>query len=142
MKKNMRTHSVFLLIILGLAVMLAGCNAESAATGWHLSQTSAKQLFKAELSCTTPPAVGDFQQCQIQIRHADNRPVSHASVLIDGGMPAHGHGLPTAPEAVALDNDGNFRIDGLKYSMMGAWVLGFLVKTPEVEDKIVFDFVI
>lgn len=113
-----------------------------AATSWQLSQASANGLFQAHLACTAPPSVGSFQTCTVQLLDADKQPVTDAQVLIDGGMPAHGHGLPTAPVLKSVDSNGNYQIEGLQYSMPGAWLLGFLIKSGQQQDKVVFEFVI
>ena len=43
---------------------------------------------------------------------------------VDADMPAHGHGINTTPEFERLEN-GNYRIDGMKLHMPGAWELYF-----------------
>ncbi|SDZ75912.1 hypothetical protein SAMN05660964_00162 [Thiothrix caldifontis] len=124
-----------------LSLLLAGCYG-SHTTVWERQQTSDKALYQAELTCATLPTVGVFQDCVLRL---DNTPALPSDLLIavDGGMPSHGHGLPTAPQAIPTGKPGEFRIDGLKYSMPGEWVLGFLLHSalvPSAQDKIVFWF--
>lgn len=109
---------------------------------WQLSQLSTKGLYQAHLSCIELPSVGTFQECKVHILALNGTPVIKAEIIVDGGMPAHGHGLPTAPKAVLLNDQGLYEIQGLQFNMAGAWLLGFLIKTPQQQDKIVFDFVI
>ncbi|MEM7218759.1 MAG: hypothetical protein AAF515_10360 [Pseudomonadota bacterium] len=47
-------------------------------------------------------------------------PVS--ALTIDGGMDAHGHGLPSRPQARSL-GDGRFEITGMLFNMSGEWRL-------------------
>lgn len=130
-------------ILLILASMvIAGCNAESATPYWQVKQTGVNQLYMAHLDCENAPATGPFQNCQLSITDLLGNAVTPQKLLIDGGMPHHGHGLPTSPVLTELEQPGQYRIDGLKYNMPGAWLLGFQVNTEAGQDKIVFDFVI
>lgn len=46
-----------------------------------------------------------------------------SDILIDGGMPQHGHGLPTRPKVVTQLPDGGYRVEGMKFNMTGWWTL-------------------
>ncbi|WP_020394838.1 FixH family protein [Thiolinea disciformis] len=109
---------------------------------WSLSQLSSKGLYQAHLSCTNLPSVGEFQDCRVRLMEINGKPLIKAEIAVDGGMPAHGHGLPTAPQVTLVNDQGVYKIEGLKFNMTGAWLLGFMIKTPEQQDKVVFDFVI
>ncbi|TXH70185.1 MAG: hypothetical protein E6Q83_06570 [Thiothrix sp.] len=126
---------------------LVACQAEqapSAATSnqaaWELTQTSSQGLFKVQLMCKHLPSVGPFQDCQLALTNGQDQAISEAKISIDGGMPSHGHGLPTAPVVSPLDGQGHYRIDGLQYNMPGAWLLGFMIKTSVGQDKVIFSF--
>ncbi len=130
------------LLTLTLSLLLAGCQDSTAHTAWQLKQASSKALYQATLTCAAPPSVGTFQECRLQVDSPQALPAD-LIIAVDGGMPSHGHGLPTAPQAVPTGKPGEFRIDGLKYSMPGEWVLGFWLhsdSTPAAQDKIVFWF--
>lgn len=124
------------------AFTLSGCAAESASLHWQASQASTKNLYQANMDCETMPEAGPFQDCTISFTDLSGNAINPEQTLIDGGMPLHGHGLPTAPVLTALDKAGTYRIDGLKYNMPGAWLLGFKIKAAQGEDKIIFDFVV
>ncbi|WMP18690.1 hypothetical protein [Thiothrix lacustris] len=126
------------LLTLMLGLLMAGCSS-SANTVWRLDQTSSSGRYQATLTCATPPIVMAFQDCTLTLTSPQALP-SDLLIAVDGGMPAHGHGLPTAPQAVPTHNPGEFRIDGLKYSMLGEWILGFLLHSAASDDKIVFRF--
>jgi hypothetical protein len=68
-------------------------------------------------------AVGEFQTWTVALRLADGRPLTGARLAIGGGMPQHGHGLPTQPRVTAEFSPGHYRIEGLKLNMHGDWVL-------------------
>ena len=55
------------------------------------------------------------------------------SLIVAGGMPAHDHGLPTEPQAIAA-GDGMFRVEGLRFHMHGAWELIFEVRMGRADD--------
>lgn len=71
------------------------------------------------------PAIGEMKDWILTLRNRDDTPVEGATVGIDGGMPAHRHGLPTRPQVTAELGDGRYRIEGLKFSMSGRWELRF-----------------
>ena len=83
--------------------------------------------------------VGRFQSWILELRDARGAPVAGAAVAIGGGMPAHGHGLPTQPQVTAELADGRYRIEGVKLNMHGDWVIEVLVQTPALRDRLRFD---
>ncbi|HPY39018.1 MAG TPA: FixH family protein [Thiolinea sp.] len=132
------------LLLTSLVFALAACKIESTTAAnepaWQLSQTSTHGLFKVNLLCRHSPSVGPFQDCQVEIQDGQGQAINEAKISIDGGMPSHGHGLPTAPVASSLDGQGHYRIDGLQYNMPGPWLLGFIIKTAAGQDKVIFSF--
>lgn len=72
-----------------------------------------------------------MQSWVLQIRDGDGKPQGPTQILIDGGMPSHGHGLPTSPQVTAYLGDGRFRIEGLEFNMPGQWVLVASVISPQ-----------
>ena len=131
--------SVSIPYVLLSAVLGLSTSVSYTSTPWQLSQTSVKGQLQSELQCVTAPAVGDFQNCTLKLNSTQTLP-SDLTIAMDGGMPAHGHGLPTAPKVVATDKVGEYRIEGLKYSMTGEWLLGFMLQSKSMNDKIVYKF--
>lgn len=128
-------HNQLLILMLGL--LLAGCGEDNHT--WKLQQTSEHGSYQAELACATAPIVGAFQECELRLQSSETIPAD-LMIAVDGGMPAHGHGLPTEPKATPSDKPGVYRIEGLKYSMPGEWLLGFLLQSGSNQDKVVFKF--
>lgn len=133
------------LLLCSILFALIACKAEMAATptdtpAWQLTQTSVNGLFKVNLMCRHLPSVGPFQDCQIELHDGNGTAINEAKISLDGGMPTHGHGLPTAPVVSSLAGQGHYRIDGLQYNMPGAWLLGLIIKTAVGQDKVVFKF--
>ena len=64
---------------------------------------------------------------RMNITNSDGKPISGARVLLDGGMPAHAHGLPSVPKVKAVSSNGDYIIDGMKFNMGGEWLLRFTI---------------
>ena len=75
----------------------------------------------------------------LHIETASGSPVDSAAICIDGGMPEHGHGLPTRPKMTENLKNGDYLIDGMKFSMRGWWVVKFTVATPTGTDSVRFN---
>ncbi len=69
-------------------------------------------------------------------------PAAPAVVTVDGGMPRHGHGLPTAPRVTGRLPDGRLVIDGVKFSMPGWWELRLRVAGAGGTDSVTFNLVL
>jgi len=78
----------------------------------------------------------------VQFTRADGRETRPLRIEIDGGMPRHGHGLPTEPEITHYLGDGRYRIDGLLFSMPGLWHLQFRVFDETGWDQVLFKLAI
>ncbi len=75
----------------------------------------------AYASSLEPLAINQMHSWVIQLRSAEGKPVDNAELSISGGMPAHDHGLPTAPRATDHLGGGNYLVEGMKFHMGGAW---------------------
>jgi hypothetical protein len=88
------------------------------------------------------PAINQLHPWEIRIVGADGAPVSGAHIAFDGGMPQHGHGLPTKPRVTAELGDGRYRLDGMKFSMSGWWEMKVQVDAAAGSDKVTFNTVL
>ena len=66
-------------------------------------------------------------------------PVDGAEISVDGGMPQHGHGLPTAPAVTASLGGGRYRIEGVRFNMGGMWEFKLRIKAAPGEDDVTFN---
>lgn len=104
------------------------------------TQTSEKGLFTATIEPAADPiAVNQMHSWTVAIAVADGSPVDAAAVTIDGGMPQHGHGLPTAPQVTEDLGDGRFAVEGMKFNMGGWWVVNVHVETAQGADVATFN---
>ncbi|TNF99812.1 MAG: Auxin-binding protein [Gammaproteobacteria bacterium] len=74
------------------------------------------------------------------VLHVDTlagQPVEKAVITVYGGMPAHRHGLPTQPGVTELGN-GDYLVEGIKFSMIGMWEMWFSIQAEGVADKAKF----
>jgi hypothetical protein len=88
---------------------------------------------------TTPPAINQMHSWTVLVNTPANLPVSQALITIDGGMPQHGHGLPTRPQARPTADAGTYLIEGMKFSMTGWWEIKLAIQTPGSADKVTFN---
>ena len=110
------------------------------ATDLERRKETAARLFVAEIAPVGgEPSVGPLATWQLILSHSDGTPVTDATVRLDGGMPDHGHGLPTRPEVTAEPAAGRYLVEGLKFSMPGLWVLTFAISTPRGSDEVSFN---
>ncbi len=70
-----------------------------------------------------PLRINHLHSWTLVIATVDSAPVRGANIRITGGMPAHDHGLPTAPAVVDADEDGRYVVKGMRFHMSGDWEL-------------------
>lgn len=90
----------------------------------------------------TPAAINQLHAWQVRLTSPDGAPVAHARIAVDGGMPQHGHGLPTRPQVTMEPADGTYVIEGMKFSMTGWWEIRLAVDGPAGADKVSFNTVV
>ena len=72
----------------------------------------------------------------------DGAPVEDAEITIDGGMPQHGHGLPTEPQMTQNLGEGRYKIEGVRFHMRGWWEFKLAITADGVSDNITFNLVL
>lgn len=114
--------------------------ASVSAPSFALSQPSANGTYLVAIEPETPPLkVGELHSWLVTVKTPDGKPVEGASIAVDGGMPAHGHGLPTSPRVTAQLGEGRYRVEGVKFNMGGLWEFQFAVSAPAGDDTAVFN---
>lgn len=123
--------------VLGAIYLLAP---QPPAPDFSLTRLSQKGLFRVALE-PEPGAltVGEIHTWTVTVTLPDGRPVTGARFAIDGGMPAHHHGLPTSPKVTAELGEGRYRIEGVKFSMDGLWLLKIAVTAEAGSDEASFN---
>jgi sugar lactone lactonase YvrE len=72
---------------------------------------------------------------------APRRPAQRAHLRVDGGMPAHRHGMNTEPVVTPLGG-GRYEVKGLLLHMLGYWELYFDVTDAGVTERAQIDVVL
>lgn len=78
----------------------------------------------------------------LHVETADGQPVENATITVDGGMPQHNHGLPTAPEVTEELGGGDYRVEGMKFQMGGWWEVKFLIDNGQDQDEVTFNLML
>lgn len=103
------------------------------ATGSHAQQGQEKFVV-TYTSQVEPMPLNRIHSWRMHVETAGGKPVTGAEINVDGGMPAHGHGLPTQPVVREIGN-GNYLVEGLKFSMTGYWEMWFEVNADGISEK-------
>lgn len=108
-----------------------------------LSKATERGLYTATVEPgLSPIAVGTMHSWVVLITAPDGGPVEQAAILVDGGMPQHGHGLPTEPEVSANLGAGRYQVDGMKFNMPGWWEVRLSIDGPAGPDTVTFNLVL
>jgi hypothetical protein len=87
----------------------------------------------------SPIPVGTMQTWTVGVTTPDGTPLEHAELSIDGGMPQHGHGLPTEPQVTEELGGGRYKVEGMKFNMSGWWTIRLEVTGPAGTDSATFN---
>ncbi len=144
--RSIGLYALALVVLLGLAFgayLLVPPVAQKPELDTSRERTTANGLYVAAIA---PEAAeikqGELQSWTITVKTAAGQPVSDAAIKVDGGMPEHNHGLPTAPEVTENLGEGRYRIEGIKFSMSGWWELRFDITSPAGTDTVTFNLVL
>jgi hypothetical protein len=122
---------------------LAACNhvrGSAPAPDIATVKSSAKHLYRASVRPDVMPIpVRRLQTWTLHIDTADGRPVDAATITMNGGMPQHGHGLPTSPRVTRALGNGDHRVEGVKFNMGGWWVVRFAIASAAGVDTVTFN---
>lgn len=86
-----------------------------------------------------PLQQGPLHAWVLTLTTPDGKAVEGATIGMDGGMPQHGHGLPTSPAVSAYLGEGRYRVDGVRFNMAGWWELKFAIDAAAGKDNVVFN---
>jgi hypothetical protein len=125
------------------ALGLTGCATRPTNLDLALDKASMTGAYEVALvPPATPPAINKIHSWTVRLSDAAGAPVHGALFTVDGGMPQHGHGLPTKPRVSSELESGTYRLDGMKFSMTGWWVIKLHIQGPEGADTVTFNTVV
>jgi len=104
---------------------------------------SEQAKFSVKISSLLDPvAINKIHSWVLHVRHPNGKPVENAEVRISGGMPMHGHGLPTSPRVTKYLGEGKYLVEGVRFNMAGWWELNLNINSGHHNDKVTFNLVL
>ena len=102
-------------------------------------RTSANRLYIVTIEPSRELKPRQMMSVVVKVTDKDGIPVENATLTIDGGMPQHGHGLPTRPRMTQSLAAGSYEIDGVRFNMGGWWEFKVTIATERGEDTVTFN---
>jgi len=125
------------------ALGMGGCSTPPRDLDVSLEKPSAAGVYRVALvPPAQAPAINQMHSWKVKLAAADGAPVHGAKFGVDGGMPQHGHGLPTQPRVTRELADGTYQLDGMKFSMTGWWEVKLAIDGRQGADKVTFNTVV
>ena len=123
------------------AMMMFGTGAKRpAATEFGLGpRTSVNRLYVATLEPSRELRPRQMQTVRVAIVDEAGRAVEGATLAIDGGMPEHGHGLPTRPRMTRAIGAGTYEVEGVRFNMGGWWEFKVTITSERGHDTVTFN---
>lgn len=140
MKKSYAIVSVFIGLVAAGAcghVMMTRPHPDANTSRTRVSKSGTYQVSYEP--AVTPIPKRQLHAWTIAVRTQDGQPVDGADLRIGGGMPDHGHGLPTRPTVREALGGGRYVVDGMKFNMGGYWVVDVGIAAPKGSDDVRFE---
>jgi hypothetical protein len=88
-----------------------------------------------------PLVINQMHTWTFHLETPAGQPLSGAQIIVDGGMPQHGHGLPTSPQVTKELGNGDYQVEGMKFNMPGWWVVHFHITASGQQDTMTFNLI-
>jgi hypothetical protein len=132
-----------LFLMATLAVTLAACASPPKDLDLTLRHASAQGRYMVQMDPPASPlAINQMHAWQIKLSSPNGVPVRNARIAVDGGMPQHGHGLPTRPQVSREVAAGTYLMEGMKFSMTGWWEIKLAIQAADGPDTAIFNTVV
>lgn len=102
-------------------------------------RTSAEGAYTARVQPLQTIRIGQLHAWRLEVQDRQGNGVAGAEITVDGGMPQHGHGLPTRPRVTKDLTGGVYDVDGMRFNMGGWWVVKFRIRSPSGDDTVTFN---
>jgi YtkA-like len=147
-------HTMLMLAMLAVLPTLTACShammmihgtgaRRPAASEFGLGpRTSAAGRYVVTLEPARPLRPRQMQTVRLVVRDAEGQAIDEAQIAIDGGMPQHGHGLPTRPRVTRGLGDGLYEIEGVRFNMGGWWEFTLAITGSRGVDTVTFNLAI
>jgi hypothetical protein len=135
LRKTMTHENTFTRMLMVLPLLLLLGAADNSQEMQWLSQ---KGLYRVSYeSRVYPVPLNQIHSWVLHLETVDGAPVEDAMLVLKGGMPAHNHGLATAPVVSKGAREGNYLVEGLRFHMQGSWEMTLDIKVGETTDSVV-----
>ena len=105
------------------------------------ARTTENGLFTVRaVSRLDPVVINETHAWTLHIETAEGSAVTDAEISVDGGMPAHNHGFPTAPRVTENLGGGDYLLEGMRFNMGGEWVMTLEISSGGQSDTVTFEF--
>jgi hypothetical protein len=88
-----------------------------------VTQTRPAGLSVAMSSQLVPLSINQMHNWIVTLTTEQGLPAEGASIQVQGGMPAHNHGLATNPQITDYLGDGQYLLQGMRFHMNGEWTI-------------------
>ena len=137
--KNIIQITVLTALVTGLAACSTGAQKPAAGEFGFGPRASSQGRYTATLQPADELRPRKMYSVRVAIADAKGRPVEGATIAVDGGMPEHGHGLPTRPRVMRSEGDGVYVIEGVRFNMGGWWELKLAIDGAAGPDSVTFN---
>lgn len=144
---TIRAHFMILppalpLLLLGVAAAVQP-NPVPVGLDVSMKHATAHNAFMVELEPpASPAAINQIHSWHVRVTSPQGQPLHHARITVGGGMPQHGHGLPTHPKVTRELEDGAYLVEGMKFSMTGWWQIKLTIDAGGVDDTATFNTIV
>ena len=84
-----------------------------------------------------PIVINRIHAWELHLETADGEPVTGAAISVQGGMPAHDHGLPTEPRVTRELGGGRYLLEGMRFHMNGFWEITIRLEAAGERDVVI-----
>ena len=106
-----------------------------------MSRTTGVGLYTVALAPVPEEIpIGIRHAWTVSVEDAEGRAVQPDQLAFYGGMPGHGHGLPSSPRVTRELRPGTYLVEGVVFNMHGDWelivgVVGPAAHSPRARDS-------
>jgi hypothetical protein len=130
--RNANPGAALLLVLLTAAMWVDEANADD-----KYAWVSTKGVYKVNFESSLQPIeINQIHSWVLHIQSDDGAPVTGAKLSVNGGMPAHDHGLPTRPRATEELGQGSYRLEGMRFHMRGYWEVSIEIVADGKTDTV------
>lgn len=136
--QNHLTGRILSIYVVLISLFLNSAQAEN--TDPAVTRVTQSQNYVVTLKpLSLPVEVGRIHAWTLTLKKRDGETVNGAVIKVRGGMPHHGHGFPTSPLVSGQLESGDYLLEGLKFSMRGAWVIELNINVDGTTDNVRFN---